>query len=72
MKVLAAVVQAGSVGFDREGSLAKLERLAADAALEIRGYFGRFANPGTDEGLQRVLHGHVGVLGVADGGGRRM
>src|ERR1700694_952400 len=32
MQVLAAVVQAGSVGFDREGSLAKLERLAADAA----------------------------------------
>jgi nitrilase len=34
MKVLAAVVQAGSVGFDREGSLAKLERLTADAARE--------------------------------------
>jgi nitrilase len=34
MKVRAAVVQAGSVGFDREGSLAKLERLVADAARE--------------------------------------
>src|SRR6202165_4556458 len=34
MKVRAAVIQAGSVGFDREGSLAKLERLAADAARE--------------------------------------
>ena len=34
MKVRAAVVQAGSVGFDRERSLAKLERLAADAAHE--------------------------------------
>ena len=34
MKVRAAVVQAGSVGFDREGSLAKLERLIADAARQ--------------------------------------
>jgi nitrilase len=34
MRVRAAVVQAGSVGFDREASLAKLERLIADAAGE--------------------------------------
>ena len=34
MKVRGAVVQAGSVGFDREGSLAKLERLVAAAARE--------------------------------------
>jgi nitrilase len=34
MKVRAAVVQAGSVGFDRDRSLAKLERLVADAAHE--------------------------------------
>jgi len=34
VKVRAAVVQAGSVGFDREGSLAKLERLIADAARQ--------------------------------------
>jgi nitrilase len=31
MRVRAAVVQAGSVGFDREASLAKLERLVAEA-----------------------------------------
>jgi nitrilase len=34
MKVRAAVVQAGSVGFDRDGSLAKLERLVGDAARD--------------------------------------
>ena len=34
MRVRAAVVQAASVGFDRELSLAKLERLVADAARE--------------------------------------
>ena len=32
MKIRAAVVQAGSVGFDREASLAKLEQLVAGAA----------------------------------------
>ena len=34
MRVRAAVVQAASVGFDRERSLAKLERLVAVAAGE--------------------------------------